>query len=63
MTIAVELRRLYPTEWQRKRYGVLLGHPPTLAALETGESAGRIVRGWEEELARFLAVRNRYLLY
>jgi uncharacterized protein YbbC (DUF1343 family) len=63
IAMAVELRRQHPAAWQRKRYGVLLGHPATLAALEKGESAERIVLGWEDELARFLAVRKRYLLY
>jgi uncharacterized protein YbbC (DUF1343 family)/CubicO group peptidase (beta-lactamase class C family) len=63
LAIACELKRLYPKEWQSKRYGVLLGHPATMKALEGGESYKKIVRSWEAELARFLGVRKRYLLY
>jgi uncharacterized protein YbbC (DUF1343 family) len=63
MTVACTLKRLYPKDWQTKRYPVLLGHAATLAALERGESAAAILRLWEAELAKFRAVRSRYLLY
>ncbi len=63
MALACELRQLHPDEWQRRHYGVLLGHPETLAALERHEPAEKIVRGWQKELARFLAVRKTHLLY
>jgi uncharacterized protein YbbC (DUF1343 family) len=63
VTIACALKRLYPKEWQSKRYGVLLGHPATLAAIERGERPARVTRRWRAELEGYLALRRRYLLY
>jgi uncharacterized protein YbbC (DUF1343 family) len=63
LAIACALKKLHPKEWQSKGYGRLLGHPPTLRALERGEGATRIVARWGAELAKFRGVRNRYLLY
>jgi uncharacterized protein YbbC (DUF1343 family) len=63
ITIACELKRLYPRDWDSKGYLRLLGHPATLDALERGEPPGKILRLWEPELAKFRGVRRRYLLY
>jgi uncharacterized protein YbbC (DUF1343 family)/CubicO group peptidase (beta-lactamase class C family) len=63
MALACALKRLYPKEWQSKRYGVLLGHPETLEAIERGEPAAKVMGLWAAELAKFRAVRKRYLLY
>jgi uncharacterized protein YbbC (DUF1343 family) len=63
ITIACELKRLYPKDWDSKRYLRLLGHPPTLEALQRGEPPVKILRLWEPDLAKFRAVRKRYLLY
>src|SRR5262249_26202983 len=38
LAIACQLKRLYPADWQSKRYLVLLAHPPTFEALERGDS-------------------------
>jgi uncharacterized protein YbbC (DUF1343 family) len=63
LALACALRKLHPKEWQVKRYGALLGHPPTLEAVARGEPPGRVGRLWEAGLARFREVRGRYLLY
>jgi uncharacterized protein YbbC (DUF1343 family) len=63
LTIAVELRRLYPTEWTVDRYERLLVHPATLAALKAGKSAEELERGWQRELDEFRARRQKYLVY
>ncbi len=63
ITIAVTLKRLYPTEWDRKRYPVLLGHGATLEAIERGDDAEKIQRLFEEGLPAFRETRSKYLLY
>jgi uncharacterized protein YbbC (DUF1343 family) len=63
MTLATTLKRQHPTEWETKRYPVLLGHQATFEALENGESPERIMELWKEELAAFREVREKYLLY
>jgi uncharacterized protein YbbC (DUF1343 family) len=63
ITIAYQLRKLYPEQWQIKRYGVLLAHPPTLEALGRGESPEAIMRRWQPDLERFQQKRKEYLLY
>jgi uncharacterized protein YbbC (DUF1343 family) len=63
ITIACELRRLHPNDWQRQRYNTLLGHTSTLQALERGDTPAVIVKTWQDELAKFAEVRSRYLLY
>lgn len=63
ITIACELQRLYPKEWQSKNYLKLLAHPPTFAAILRGESYDQIHKQWLRELEEFRAKRNAYLLY
>jgi uncharacterized protein YbbC (DUF1343 family) len=63
ITIACHLRKLYPREWQIKGYKRLLAHPPTLEALERGESPEQIMKLWPRDLERFQEVRKKYLLY
>ena len=47
LTIAVELRRLYPNEWKVDRYNRLLGHAATFEGLKAGKSAEELERGWQ----------------
>src|SRR5579883_1087571 len=63
ITIAYHLRKLYPEEWQIKGYGKLLAHPPTLEALERGETPEQIMKRWQQDLEHFQKVRKEYLLY
>ncbi|HTU92032.1 MAG TPA: hypothetical protein VMF69_18255, partial [Gemmataceae bacterium] len=63
ITIAYQLRKLYPEEWQIKGYGRLLAHPPTLEALRRGDTPEQIMKLWQPELERFQKVRKEYLLY
>jgi uncharacterized protein YbbC (DUF1343 family) len=63
LAIASQLRRLYPEQWQVKGYGRLLAHPPTLEALQRGDSPEQIMKLWQPELERFRQVRQNYLLY
>src|SRR5262249_4092999 len=49
VTIACQLKRLYPTEWETKRYPVLLAHPPTFEALQRGETPAAIQQLWQHD--------------
>jgi uncharacterized protein YbbC (DUF1343 family)/CubicO group peptidase (beta-lactamase class C family) len=63
ISIACQLRRLYPEQWQVKGYGRLLAHPPTLEALRRGDSPEQIMKLWQPDLDRFRDIRKEYLLY
>jgi uncharacterized protein YbbC (DUF1343 family) len=63
MTVAVELRRLYPDTWQVEKYDRLLGNRATLDGVKAGRSAEELERDWQPGLQEFLEVRKRYLLY
>jgi uncharacterized protein YbbC (DUF1343 family)/CubicO group peptidase (beta-lactamase class C family) len=62
-TIASTLRRLYPKEWQTRRYNVLLGNDEVHTALEKGADAGKLLQIGTAERRAFLKVRARYMLY
>ncbi|HEX9690031.1 MAG TPA: exo-beta-N-acetylmuramidase NamZ domain-containing protein, partial [Thermoanaerobaculia bacterium] len=61
--IAVALRDLYPTDWQRREFIGLLANRDTFERLERGETADAIVRSWEKGLEEFRRRRARFLLY
>jgi uncharacterized protein YbbC (DUF1343 family)/CubicO group peptidase (beta-lactamase class C family) len=64
IAIAVTLQKLYPTEWQTKRYDTLLVHQATFDAISAGkQSAVELQATWEPELAQFLKRRKAVLLY
>jgi uncharacterized protein YbbC (DUF1343 family)/CubicO group peptidase (beta-lactamase class C family) len=63
ITIAYQLRKLYPEQWQIKGYGRLLAHPPTLEALERGDTPEQIMKLWQPELERYQKTRKEYFLY
>lgn len=63
MTIACALKKLFPDDWQTKRYHVLLVDQATLDAVEGNQTPEQIQALWLKELEQFLAVRKKYLLY
>jgi uncharacterized protein YbbC (DUF1343 family) len=64
MAVATTLRKLYPEDWQTKRYDTLLVHKTTFEALTAGRtSAVDLQAAWQPELAKFLARRKSALLY
>jgi uncharacterized protein YbbC (DUF1343 family) len=63
IVFAAVLHRLYPENWQGERFGKLLAHQATLDALKNDTSWPQIERLWHDDLGRFKAVRQRYLLY
>jgi uncharacterized protein YbbC (DUF1343 family) len=63
ITVAWALRKLFPNDWQRQRYGVLLGHQKTLEALERGDTPEQIIALWQADLQEFKKRRTGFLLY
>jgi len=63
MTIAVELRKLYPNDWQVDRFNNLLLDPATMDGLKAGKSPEELERAWQAGLERFKERRKAFLLY
>jgi uncharacterized protein YbbC (DUF1343 family) len=63
MEIADSLHRLYPKQFQLEKINELLGSRATLEQLERGVEPARIVASWREDLDKFRAMREKYLLY
>ena len=63
LEIADSLHRLYPKQFQLEKINELLGSRATLEQLERGVEPARIVASWREDLAKFRAMREKYLLY
>ena len=62
------IRRIYPHEFRwrsgdRPFFDLLMGTDKVRKQLSNGESADRIIRSWEDELADFSEIRRSYLLY
>jgi uncharacterized protein YbbC (DUF1343 family) len=63
MEIADSLHRLYPKQFQLEKINELLGSRATIEQLERGVEPARIVASWREDLDKFRAMREKYLLY
>jgi SSS family transporter len=63
ITLALVLRDLYPDRWQPEGMLKLIADRATYQALLAGRDAAGIMALWQPELAEFLAVRSRYLIY
>jgi len=63
LEIADALHRLYPGKFQLGKIVELLGSQSTVDRLARGEEPARIVEGWRDDLDKFRAVREKYLIY
>lgn len=63
LTIAHELRKLYPDTWEVERYDRLLSHRATLEGVKRGTPPQELKRAWQSDLDQFRATRLKYLLY
>jgi uncharacterized protein YbbC (DUF1343 family)/CubicO group peptidase (beta-lactamase class C family) len=63
LAIARALRRLYPRQWDFAKLDRLLVHPEAMNAIDAGLPLGSIVDTFRAELVRFMAKRDKYLLY
>jgi uncharacterized protein YbbC (DUF1343 family) len=63
LEIAAALRQLYPANFDPKKMMFLLGSETTIDQLERGVPPAAIIAAWKENLAPFMAMRAKYLLY
>jgi uncharacterized protein YbbC (DUF1343 family) len=61
--IADTLRRAYPSDFHLDKIIDLLGSQSTVDRLERGDALAEIVAGWSYDIAKFRAMREKYLLY
>ena len=61
--LASALHKFYPTEFKLERMEDLLVNPGVFASIAAGEDPRRIVEDWQEQLDKFLGLRDKYLLY
>ena len=61
--LASALHKLYPADFKLERISDLLVNQAVMRAIDAGEDPRRIVADWEEQLAKFIATREKYLLY
>jgi uncharacterized protein YbbC (DUF1343 family) len=63
LQIASTLHSLYPTQFHVEKMIELLGSQSTVEKLARGEDLEEIEAGWANDLGRFRAIRDKYLLY
>jgi uncharacterized protein YbbC (DUF1343 family)/CubicO group peptidase (beta-lactamase class C family) len=63
ITLAVQLRTLYPRAWRTEGLLRLLADRATYEDILAGKSVDAIMARWEAELREFRRIRERYLLY
>jgi uncharacterized protein YbbC (DUF1343 family)/CubicO group peptidase (beta-lactamase class C family) len=61
--LASALHKLYPNDFKLERISDLLVNQEVLHAIDVGEDPRRIVGDWQERLEKFIAMREKYLLY
>jgi uncharacterized protein YbbC (DUF1343 family)/CubicO group peptidase (beta-lactamase class C family) len=63
LELAAALHKLYPADFKIDRMADLLVNQAAFDALAAGEDPRRIAQDWQEDLAKFQLVRQKYLLY
>jgi uncharacterized protein YbbC (DUF1343 family) len=61
--LAAALRKLYPADFKIERMSELLANQSVYDALVAGQDPRRIAQDWQEGLAAFQKVREKYLIY
>src|SRR6266536_2573365 len=61
--LAAALHQLYPNDFKLDRMAELLVNQAAFEALAAGQDPRRIAEGWQERLQKFVALREKYLLY
>ena len=63
MEIAVQLRTLFPKEFNVDRFIRLLVNQQIFDAFKGGSEARALKQIWEDDLTQFRQVRGKYLIY
>jgi len=61
--LAAALHKLYPNDFKLERVMDLLVNQAALEALVAGQDPRRVAEDWQEKLDKFIAMREKYLLY
>ncbi len=63
ITLATTLHELHGETWSLEQFPRLWGRPEVIYQLQSGLSATQIAATWAADLAKFLEIRERYLIY
>lgn len=63
LEIAAALVKLYPDRWKPGGLDTLMKSQSSLSAIERGEDPRRVADDWRDELADFMSIRAKYILY
>jgi uncharacterized protein YbbC (DUF1343 family)/CubicO group peptidase (beta-lactamase class C family) len=63
LELAAALHKLYPTDFKIDRMEELLVNQAAFDALVAGQDPRRIAQDWQDDLAKFQLIRQKYLLY
>src|SRR5262249_49162753 len=61
--LASALRNLYPQQWQMEKMMEILANQAVYDSLARGVDPKRLALDWEDDLAKFEKIRERYLIY
>jgi uncharacterized protein YbbC (DUF1343 family)/CubicO group peptidase (beta-lactamase class C family) len=61
--LASALHKLYPAEWKVEKMQQLLVNQSVYDAITAGRDPRRIAQDWQDELQKFVKVREKYLIY
>lgn len=61
--LASALNKLYPAEWKIEKMQQLLVNQSVYQAIADGRDPRRIAQDWQDELQKFMKVREKYLIY
>jgi uncharacterized protein YbbC (DUF1343 family) len=63
LELASALHTLYPNDWKMDRMMTILGNRPVLDELAANVDPRTIAQGLQDDLAKFMELRGKYLLY
>ena len=61
--LASALHTLYPNDWKIEKFTQLLANHAIFATVSSGDDPRHIAQMWQEDLEKFMKLREKYLLY